>query len=119
MIHNKWPDKPIVVSEFGAGAIKGLSGDKLYTAGFGAKRDYTEAYQAYLCKVQLAHILNKKDFVVGTAPWILADFRDISKPYRPLADLDVKGLLTYDRQKKMAYNTVASAYKQIQKDYEQ
>lgn len=32
-VHRKWPDKPIVVSEFGAGSLKDSSGGKLYPAG--------------------------------------------------------------------------------------
>ena len=117
-VHRKWPDRPVIVSEFGAGSVKGLSGDKLYPGGLGSRRDYSEAYQAYLYEVQLKYII-KKPFVVGTMPWVFADFREEKAPNKPIPNMDLKGLVTYHREKKKAYDVVAAAYERIEQKYGQ
>ncbi len=116
-VHRKWPDKPIVVSEFGAGSLKDSSGGKLYPVGYGTQRDFAEAYQAHLYEVQLECIL-KKPFVIGTIPWVFADFRDDKRPNNPIPNMNLKGLLTYDRKKKKAYSVIAAAYARIEQKYE-
>ncbi len=113
--HRKWPEKPIVVSEFGAGASPLVDGEKTYSIGM-KKKDFTEEYQAELHRVQYDEILSK-DFVTGTMPWILADFRDDKRPLNPVPDFNLKGLVTYDREKKEAFQVVADRYRAIEQEY--
>jgi len=117
-VHRKWPDKPVIVSEFGAGSVKGLSGGKLYPGGLGSRRDYSEAYQAHLYEAQFRYIL-KRPFVVGTIPWVFADFREEKMPNKPIPNMDLKGFVTYHREKKKAYDVVKTVYRGIKQKYGQ
>ena len=112
-LHKKFPQKPIVVSEFGAGAVIGKSPEKLYSVGI-VKRDFTEEYQAYFHQKQFEIILSKP-YVVGTMPWIFADFRDDKRPHNPIVNFNLKGLVNYQRQKKKAFEVVSRIYQQIEK----
>ncbi len=113
LLHKKFPEKPIMVSEFGAGAVIGKSPEKLYSLG-SVKRDFTEEYQAYFHQKQFEIILSKP-YVVGTMPWIFADFRDDKRPHNPIVNFNLKGLVNYQRQKKKAFEVVSRIYHQIEK----
>lgn len=97
-------DKPVFISEFGAGAKQGLQGD--------SNTLWTEAYQAELYRKTLA-MLDKIDGFVGTSPWILADFRS---PRRPLPgiqdDFNRKGLLSETGVRKEAFGVLREYYRQ-------
>lgn len=96
-------DKPVFVSEFGAGARAGLHGDK-YTR-------WTEEYQEYLYSKTL-NMLEKIDGFVGTSPWALTDFRS---PRRLLIgiqdDFNRKGLISEVGEKKKAFYVLRDFYK--------
>lgn len=113
-IHKKWPDKPVVVSEFGAGSVKGREHGELIDVGMGSKRDFSENYQKNFYKIQLEQIL-KRPFVIGTMPWVFADFRDDKRPNNPIPNMNLKGLVTYDREPKKAYHVFAETYAQLEK----
>ncbi|HUT53568.1 MAG TPA: glycoside hydrolase family 2 TIM barrel-domain containing protein [bacterium] len=114
-VHKKWPDKPVIVSEMGAGAEKGRPpGGKLYDVGYGSSRDFSEDYQQRFYQVQLP-IIAGKPFVTGIVPWVFSDFRDDKRPDNPVPNMNLKGLLTYDRQKKQAFGVVADFYKEIER----
>jgi beta-glucuronidase len=59
-------DKPVVFTEFGAGAVRGLRGTRFDR--------WTEDYQAAVIDETLAVAL-RTPAVVGVAPWVLKDFR--------------------------------------------
>jgi len=63
---NSDPDKPVIITEFGADAMRGNTGDP--------DRKGTEEYQALVYERQLDTLL-KIDYVKGISPWILYDFR--------------------------------------------
>jgi len=98
-------DKPIVVSELGAGAKAGLHG--------GALTRFSEEYQADLYRRQLA-MLRKVPAVRGMSPWILVDFRS---PRRPLPGVqggwNRKGLVSNDGRKKQAFRVLRDAYRNL------
>ena len=59
-------NKPVLISEFGAGAKYGLHGDSLTR--------WSEEYQEYLYKETLK-MISKIPQLQGFSPWILVDFR--------------------------------------------
>ena len=95
-------NKPVIISEFGAGAKQGLHGDK--------NERWTEEYQEYLYIETLA-MLQKIDQLSGMSPWILVDFRS---PRRPLPkiqdDYNRKGLISEDGKKKKAFWVLKEFY---------
>jgi beta-glucuronidase len=95
-------NKPLILSEFGAGAKHGFRGDE--------DDVWTEEYQARLYRAQLA-MIDKIPFVRGTAPWILRDFRS---PMRQLGDIqdgwNRKGVISSEGQKKLAFEVLRDHY---------
>jgi len=96
-------DKPVIASEFGAGAKAGLHG----TDG----QKFTEEFQARLFTGQL-EMFKKMPFLTGMTPWVLMDFRS---PVRKLPgiqdDFNRKGLISDQGQKKAAFDVVRDYYK--------
>jgi beta-glucuronidase len=96
-------EKPIIVSEFGGGALQGFYGDSLTR--------WSEDYQAYLYKENLA-MFDKIDGLAGMTPWILADFLS---PLRQLPDVqdgwNRKGLISEKGFKKKAFYVLQRYYK--------
>ena len=95
-------DKPLLVSEFGAGARYGVHGD--------AQTRWSEEYQAAVYRNQL-DMLEDVDFLRGMSPWILVDFRS---PRRLLPYIqnywNRKGLLSEQGQKKQAFYVLQQYY---------
>lgn len=91
-------DKPILISEFGAGAKAGYYKDK--------HTRWTEEYQEHLYEETLK-MVEKIDKVQGFSPWILIDFRS---PRRVLPEIQEgwnrKGLLSEKGEKKKAFYTL-------------
>jgi beta-glucuronidase len=96
-------DKPLIVSEFGAGAKYGLHGP--------ATERWTEEYQASVYKHQIG-MLNRIPQLRGMTPWVLMDFRS---PVRQLPGIqdgyNRKGLISEQGQKKRAFFVLQKAYK--------
>lgn len=96
-------NKPVIVSEFGGGALQGFHGDKLTR--------WSEEYQEYLYIENLA-MFNKIDGLAGMTPWILVDFMS---PLRQLPDVqdgwNRKGLISEKGIKKKAFYILQEYYK--------
>lgn len=96
--------KPMIMTEFGAGALYGYHGD--------ADTRFTEEYQAAVYEHQVK-MLASIPFLRGTTPWILTDFRC---PRRPLPDIqdfyNRKGLISDRGQKKQAFYVLQKWYQQ-------
>lgn len=96
-------NKPVMISEFGAGALQGLHGSK--------NELWTEEYQEYLYQ-QTVKMLDKIPQLRGMTPWILADFRS---PRRVLPDIqdgwNRKGLISETGNKKKAFFVLQDFYK--------
>jgi beta-glucuronidase len=105
--HKKYPDKLIIVSEFGAGTVAGRHADP--------PEKFSEEYQQYFFETQFPLILSRP-WVVGTMPWALADFRC---PWfgaeHPVPEMNLKGLVDYNRRKKAAFDALANIYAEIEK----
>jgi beta-glucuronidase len=95
-------DKPVIVSEFGGGALQGLHGDSLTR--------WTEEFQDYLYKESIG-MFDKIDGLAGMTPWILADFMS---PLRQLPGIqdgwNRKGLISEKGFKKKAFYTLQRYY---------
>ena len=94
--------KPLIVSEFGAGAKAGLHG--------GEDERWTEEYQANVFRHQLP-MLNKIAQLRGMSPWVLMDFRSPNRPLAGIQDeFNRKGLISDQGQKKEAFYVLQKAY---------
>ena len=101
----KWDikfNKPVIISEFGGGALQGLHGT--------IQERWTEEYQDYLYKQNLK-MIEKIPNIRGLSPWILADFRS---PKRLLPNIqdgwNRKGLISNNGVKKKAFFTLKNFY---------
>ncbi|MCG3181178.1 MAG: Beta-glucuronidase [Phycisphaerae bacterium] len=88
-----YPDKPVIVSEFGGGAKAGHRG----------REKFSEDYQALLYRRQLA-AMNKARGIRGMTPWLLFDFRSPMRENRHQRGFNRKGLVAEDRRtRKLAF----------------
>jgi len=105
----KWSikyNKPVVISEFGGGALQGLHGT--------IKERWTEEYQEYLYQQNLK-MIEKIPNIRGTSPWILNDFRSPKRVLPIIQDgWNRKGLISNHGIKKKAFFTVKEFYKKMQ-----
>ena len=96
-------DKPVFISEFGAGAKQGLHGTK--------DQRWTEEFQDDLYQQTLT-MIDQIDGLAGFTPWILVDFRS---PRRPLAGIqdgfNRKGVISDEGKKKKAFSTLQEYYR--------
>ena len=95
-------NKPVLISEFGAGAKYGFRGDNLTR--------WTEDYQAYLYEETLA-MIDRVEQLRGFSPWVLVDFRS---PRRVLPEIqdeyNRKGLISEKGEKKKAFGVLKNYY---------
>jgi beta-glucuronidase len=95
-------EKPFVFTEFGAGIKQGLRGDKWDV--------WTEEYGAMVYENQIKMIENI-DFVRGTSPWLLMDFRSPRRMNPRIQDyFNRKGLISERGQKKDAFYVLQEFY---------
>ena len=94
--------KPVVVSEFGAGALQGKHGP--------ANERWTEEYQADVYKNNIV-MLEHMSFVRGATAWILKDFRSPRRPLPGIQDYwNRKGLLSENGVRKQAWYVLRAFY---------
>jgi len=97
------PQKPVIMSEFGAEAKQGNHGE--------TNQRWTEEQQAYVLQRQFV-MLNKIPQLRGVAPWILMDFRSPGRNIPKLQDgYNRKGLISEDGKKKQSFELVQEVYK--------
>ncbi|MEL9940538.1 MAG: glycoside hydrolase family 2 TIM barrel-domain containing protein [Ignisphaera sp.] len=101
-IHSKFPEKPIIITEFGADAILGLHSDP--------PQMWSEEYQAELIKNYIEALM-KRDYIVGLHIWNFADFRTPQSPGRTI--LNRKGVYTRDRQPKLSTLIISALFNKI------
>ncbi len=95
-------NKPVLISEFGAGAKQGYSGDK--------DTRWTEEYQEYLYQETLK-MIDRIDQLQGFSPWILVDFRSPRRVLPGIQDgWNRKGLISEEGKKKKAYFVLKDYY---------
>ncbi|MGH9511752.1 MAG: glycoside hydrolase family 2 protein [Terriglobales bacterium] len=105
--HIQWRtayDKPVILSEFGAGALAGKHGD--------ADTRFTEEYQANVFEHQL-NMLKKIPFLAGMSPWVLMDFHSPRRMLPGIQDFyNRKGLISNRGQKKQAFYVLQKFYQE-------
>ncbi len=98
-------NKPVIISEFGGGALKGLHGE--------VNERWTEEYQAAVYEHNLT-MISKMDFVRGTTPWILKDFRSPRRPLPVIQDYwNRKGVLSEKGERKLAWKILHDFYENL------
>lgn len=95
-------DKPVLISEFGAGAKQGLYGDK--------NARWTEEFQEHLY-IKTLEMIGKVEKIQGISPWVLVDFRSPRRMLPKIQDgWNRKGLIADDGQKKKAFFILQEFY---------
>lgn len=109
----KWTShyhKPLVVSEFGGGALQGLQCNK--------DERWTEEYQEYLYQQNLL-MIEEMPNIRGMSPWILTDFRSPRRNLPGIQDgFNRKGLLSEKGEKKKAFFVLQNSYQRKKLHYD-
>ena len=101
-LHWTLPQKPVLMSEFGAEAKFGDHGP--------VNQRWTEEQQVYVFEHQFV-MLGKIPQLRGTVPWILVDFRSPTRNIPKLQDgYNRKGLVSEDGRKKQAFALFQKVY---------
>lgn len=96
------PDKPVIVTETGAGALAGCHGT--------SEEMFTEEYQERVYREQV-RCIGAADYIAGLSPWILYDFRTPVRLNRYQRGYNLKGLLSADKTtKKKAFRVLREFY---------
>ena len=97
--------KPLIVSEFGGGAVAGRHGE--------ADERWTEEYQDSLFQHQLA-MVEKMPGLAGITPWVLMDFRSPARMLPGVQDYhNRKGVVSNRGQRKLAFYMLQRFYRKI------
>jgi len=102
-------DKPVIVSEFGGGAVYNNHGD--------AQTRWTEEYQANLYEHQL-RMLRQMPALAGMSPWVLMDFRSPRRWLPGVQDYhNRKGLISDRGQRKQAFYVLQKFYREMEAEH--
>jgi beta-glucuronidase len=101
-------DKPLFISETGAGALKDFHADSLTR--------WSEEYQQWYYKEQVDMLKRMPENFVGISPWILADFRS-PKRNNPVYQegWNRKGVIDNKGRKKKAFFILKNYYSEMKK----
>ena len=98
--------KPMIFSEFGAGATFGFSDPQ-------TRRKFSEEFQAdyYAATLEMA---GRVPFMRGVSPWILKDFRSPRRLHSTYQDYwNRKGVISPEGERKQAFQILADWYAEI------
>lgn len=105
LMANSRPQKPVIITEFGADALAGHHGT-ITDKG-------TEECQAYVYERQI-ETLREIDYIKGMTPWILYDFRCPRRTSYIQKYYNRKGLCSADKKyKKMAFHVLQRFYMEL------
>ena len=95
-------DKPVILSEFGAGALYGKHGD--------TETRFSEEYQANIFEQQIA-MAKQIPNLVGMTPWVLMDFRSPRRLLPGIQDYrNRKGLISDRGERKQGFYVLQKFY---------
>ncbi len=106
-LHKKYPDKPILVTETGSDSAYGLRESSETNP---PQRGVSEDYQAYYLMTQYK-LMNQVPNFSGFSIWVLKDF--LCPEYGQdniIANYNLKGLVSKDYEKKLAFFSVKNMY---------
>lgn len=110
-LHRMYPDRPIIISEFGADSAPGRKeSDGVWKAervGYG--KTYSEEYQARII-AEYWKAARERPFVTGVSPWVFSDFFCTWFPNNPVPFFNLKGILSAGRKPKAAYHLLGKLY---------
>ncbi|MBN1307040.1 MAG: hypothetical protein JXA18_03925 [Chitinispirillaceae bacterium] len=115
-IRKEWPDKPVIVSEIGAQAQRGIRNPGARLAGPVKSmlyKDISEDHQALYIGSHMDTIWNRRGFIGGMVVWAYGDYMaNLDKKRTPdmPRGLNSCGVVTADRKRKMAYDAVKLRY---------
>lgn len=98
-LHKRFPEKPILISEFGASGVRGRHGNTRFT----------EEIQAEYLADHL-DIIQEKNYTVGSTVWIFANYRDPTKVTNPTGFMNQKGVVDYYRIPKLGFHSLKEIY---------
>lgn len=105
----KWEtiyDKPLIISETGAGSLAGFHADSLTR--------WSEEYQEWYYEEQVEMMKRMPDNYTGFTPWILTDFRSPKRNNPIYQDgWNRKGLISNEGAKKKAFFVLKKYYDEI------
>ena len=118
-IHSDWPDKPVLISEFGAQSALNLRNRKAELAGPISSmltNDLSEDHQSLFLTAHLDTIFARREFITGATVWAYNDFmaysvkpRTRDMPY----GLNSCGLVTRDRRPKLSHSAIGMYFHYI------
>jgi beta-glucuronidase len=101
-------NKPVIMTEFGGGALYNCHGDALTR--------WTEEFQESVYNHQIK-MLKNIPFLAGTTPWILMDFHSPRRHLKGIQDFyNRKGLLSEQGQRKKAFHVMKKFYEEIREN---
>ena len=105
LMQNSDPDKPVIITEFGADALSGQHGE---ATDKGCEECQTDIY------IKQIEILRGIDYIKGMTPWILYDFRCPRRTSFLQNYYNRKGLLNEDKTyRKPAFDVLKKFYEEI------
>lgn len=104
LFENSNPEKPVIITEFGADAMAGNRGTVTDKG--------TEDCQAFVYEKQIENI-HKISYIKGMTPWILRDFRCPRRTAVTQKYYNTKGLVSASGKRKMAFGVLRSFYNSI------
>ncbi len=105
LLENSNPEKPVIITEFGADALAGHHGT--------VSDKGTEECQAYVYERQTA-VLRTIPYIQGMTPWILYDFRCPRRTSSLQRYYNTKGLCSADKTyKKAAFYVLQKFYREL------
>lgn len=103
---NSSPDRPVIISEFGADAVP-------VSMGGPAEGRFSEAFMADVYRNQI-EILRQLDYIKGLSPWILYDFRAERRVNAWQKGWNRKGLIAQDKTtRKSAFGIMQAFYQEL------
>ena len=108
----RFPTKPILMSEYGADTVPGLHNDPPFMFTEDYQRDFYLAYHASFDNVS-SIIHPDRGFFVGELPWNMFDFATDQSVTR-VGGLNRKGLFTRQRQPKAAAFVIKNRYEYLE-----
>ena len=118
-LHENFPDKPILVSEFGSGGSADAASETWPTNDQGC---FSLDCQVRFLKAHMDQIFapERRDYVAGGLIWLYNDFDNFATGVwhkRPpkWMDVNLKGLVTIDRKRKPSFDMVRSYFHSLDK----